>query len=32
MPLYYALEARLARSQADGEKLMEAIVGRMLAG
>ncbi len=28
----HKLEARLARSQAGGEKLMEAVVGRMLAG
>jgi hypothetical protein len=32
MSLCDELEARLARSQADSERLMEAVVGRMLAG
>ncbi|MCX9011630.1 MAG: restriction endonuclease subunit S [Candidatus Methanoperedens sp.] len=32
MSLCDALEASLTRSQADGERLMEAVVGRMLAG
>ncbi len=32
MSLCDSLEASLARSQADGERLMEAVVGRMLAG
>ena len=32
MSLCDELEAGLLRSQADGEKLMEAVVGRMLAG
>jgi hypothetical protein len=32
MSLYYTLEAALLRSQADGERLMEAVVGRMLTG
>ncbi len=31
MSLCNELEAGLLRSQADGEKLMEAVVGRMLA-
>jgi hypothetical protein len=31
MSLCDELEARLARSQADSERLMEAVVGRMLA-
>jgi hypothetical protein len=32
MSLFDELEAGLLRSQADGEKLKEAVVGRMLAG
>jgi hypothetical protein len=32
MSLCDKLEAGLARSQADGETLMEAVVGRVLAG
>ena len=32
MPLGEELEAGLARSQADSERLMEAVVWRMLAG
>jgi hypothetical protein len=32
MSLCDALEAGLARSQSDGERLMEAVVGKMLAG
>jgi hypothetical protein len=32
MSLYDELEAVLMRSQADGERLMEAVVGRLLAG
>jgi hypothetical protein len=32
MSLYDKLEAGLMRSQADSERLMEAVVGRMLVG
>jgi len=32
MSLFDDLEAGLLRSQADSEKLMEAVVGKMLAG